>query len=188
MAQQPDLRIQLGRALQHEPDAAPQLPRVGCDRQQLGPRLAQPGQVPAGLERRADRDVAARREVVERRAGMGRAEPDAVGPGDQQRPAADPPDRRREHLGGLGALLRERDDPLGEQRGHVLEPALDRDVRGARRRCRRPRGCAPDQQRLERGAAFVFQQRRELGLDRARGRSAGDDERGGLAGHSSWNR
>jgi hypothetical protein len=195
VAQHPDLRAELARAPEHEPDAALALPRLRRHRQQLGPRLAQARQVPAALERRAERDVAAGGEIVEHGSRMRCAEPRAVRARDQQRPAADPRDRGGEHVGGLRALLREGDDAGREQRAHLVDRAFDGDARRAGRGRRRPRRGAPDQQRLQRRAAVGADQRRELRLGGARRGCAREDQRRGATGrarrrsaHPSWNR
>ena len=150
------------------------------------PRRAQPGEVPAAVERRAEHEVAPGAQVGQRRVGVRRAEPRAPGAGDEQRPAPDLRDRlvevaRRDQRDARGKQRRDRvavraSSPRAgagvAPRQRRSRPRRRRRAAGARRRGagrgrRRPRRGAPDQQRLERGGALGAELRREA---RERGR------------------
>ena len=166
------------------------------DREQLGPRLAQAGEVPAALERRAEDDVAAGVEVVERRgrvrqarAAGRRCRRRAAGRrrAGRRRPRARPRGRRREP----GTRSR----PAGRSAATVGTACRRSRIRGdASRRTpgRAPRR-RPPKRRRGGGAAACSALRRAAPRTSARPASAAgspggprDDDGGGR--HSSWNR
>ena len=209
MAQHADLGAELGRAPQHElePAASPTRRRDG---QQLRPRLAQAGEVPAALERRADDDVAAGREVGERRRRVRRAEPRAVGAGDSSGPrptraiaaasasaGSAPSCANAVTPGGSSARDLRRGAPAG-----AASAAARRDRAGAAS----PRGGSTATYAAPGAAAAAHAAARRIssacsaarrsasssgaspGFARAGRRRAGEDERRRARAHPSWNR
>ena len=142
MAEQADRRVVRAGLL--EDGADPARPQRG-EVEQVGPRLAQAGEVPVALERRAERQVAAGGQIVERRGSVRRTEPRAGG---AARSAAGPRPTRGHGRREVGRC--DRRHARGEQR-------RDRgDLRfggGRERRADRAAAHAAargDQQRLER--------------------------------------